>query len=72
MLLMLLMLQLLGKPGKAPTMVLVEGIKNGNPELRVQPPLVVYNDDGTYTEDILEIYGKKGRREEPSFIDAQE
>lgn len=60
------------KPGKAPTMVLVEGIKNGNPELRVQPPLVVYNEDGTYTDDILEIYGKKGRREGSSSIDTQE
>ena len=49
------------KLGKAPTMVLVEGIKNGNPELRVQPPLFVYNEDGTYTDDINEIYGKKGR-----------
>lgn len=51
------------KVGKAPTMVLVEGIKNGNPELRVQPPLFVYNEDGTYTDDINEIYGKKGRQE---------
>lgn len=51
------------KLGKAPTMVLVEGVKNGNPELRVLPPLFVYNEDGTYTEDINEIYGKKGRLE---------
>lgn len=49
------------KLGKAPTMVLVEGVKNGNPELRVLPPLFVYNEDGTYTDDINEIYGKKGR-----------
>lgn len=51
------------KEGKAPTMVLVEGVKNGNPELRVQPPLYVYNLDGTYTDEINEIYGKKGRQQ---------
>ena len=51
------------KQGKEPTMVLVEGVKNGRPELRVQAPLIVYNEDGTYTDEINEIYGKKGRQE---------
>lgn len=51
------------KLGKSPTMVLIQGVKNGNPELRVQPPLYVYNEDGTYTDEIYEIYGKKGRLE---------
>lgn len=50
------------KLGKEPTMVLVEGIKNGNPELRVCNPLYVYTEDGEYTEEINEIYGKKGRQ----------
>ncbi len=49
------------KQGKNPTMVLIEGIKNGKPELRVQPPLIVYHDDNTYTDEINEMYGKKGR-----------
>ena len=52
------------KIGKEPTMVLVEGVKNGNPELRVQTPLYVYNEDGTYTDEINQIYGKKGRQTE--------
>lgn len=52
------------KVGKEPTMVLVEGVKNGNPELRVQTPLYVYNEDGTYTDEINQIYGKKGRQAE--------
>lgn len=47
------------KVGKEPTMVLVQGIKNGKPELRVKPPLYVYNQDGTYTDEIYEIYDKK-------------
>lgn len=52
------------KQGKEPTMVLVEGVKNGKPELRVRQPLIVYKDNGEYTDEILEIYGKKGRQEE--------
>lgn len=42
---------------KEPNLVLIEGIKEGNPEIRVQPPLVVYNYDGTYKDEIMEIYG---------------
>ncbi|MGL5677253.1 MAG: tRNA1(Val) (adenine(37)-N6)-methyltransferase [Cellulosilyticaceae bacterium] len=45
-----------GKAGTAPTMVLVEGVKNGGSEMRVESPLIVYNDDNTYTKEILEIY----------------
>lgn len=45
------------KVGKAPTMVLIEGIRNANPELRVEPPLIVYNEDSTYTDEIYKIYG---------------
>ena len=40
----------------APNMVLVEMHKGGAPELRIEPPLVVYNDDNTYTDEIKEIY----------------
>ncbi len=42
---------------KEPNMVLVEGIKGGNSRILVEPPLIVYNDDGSYTQDILEWYG---------------
>lgn len=46
------------KPDKAPTMVLIEAVKNGGPELRVEAPLMVYNEKGVYTDEIYEIYGK--------------
>ena len=46
------------KPGKAPTMVLVEAVKYGGPELRIESPLMVYNEQGVYTDEIYEIYGK--------------
>lgn len=42
---------------KEPNLVLTEGIKSGNPELRIAPPLVVYESPGVYTKEIQEIYG---------------
>ena len=45
------------KKGKAPTMVLIEGIKYARPEIKVEAPLYVYNDKGQYTDEIHEIYG---------------
>lgn len=43
---------------KAPTMLLVEGLKRGNPGLKVLEPLIVYNPDRTYTEEILKLYNE--------------
>lgn len=42
---------------KEPNMVLVEGLRGGNPRMKVDPPLVVYEKDGSYTEELLGIYG---------------
>lgn len=39
-----------------PLMVLIEGVKNGGSEMRVEKPLFVYNLDGSYTEEINQIY----------------
>lgn len=44
--------------GKEMNLVLVMGIKSARPELKVLPPLYVYNDDGSYTKEIDEIYGR--------------
>lgn len=43
---------------KAPNLLLVKAVKNGKSFLRVDSPLVVYNDDNSYTDEILKIYGK--------------
>lgn len=43
---------------KAPNLVLLEGMKDGGEELKFLPPLYVYNEDGTYTEEIDIIYGR--------------
>ena len=47
------------KFNKEPNLVLIKATKCGRPFLKVEKPLVVYNDDGTYTDEILKIYSKK-------------
>lgn len=40
--------------------VLIESLKDGRPELRLEPPLIVYEPDGRYTDELLHIfYGRK-------------
>ena len=42
---------------KEPNMVLIEARKNAKRRLTIEPPLVVRNDDGEYTDEIHRIYG---------------
>lgn len=43
-----------------PNLVLIEGIRGGKPELRIQPPLIVYEQGEEYCEELYEIYyGKR-------------
>ena len=42
---------------KEPNMVLVEGMRGAKPRMQVEPPLIVYNKDGSYTEELLKMYG---------------
>ena len=46
------------REGAQANLFLLTARKNGRPELAVEPPLFVYNTDGTYTDEILRIYGK--------------
>ncbi|WP_294704843.1 tRNA1(Val) (adenine(37)-N6)-methyltransferase [uncultured Fusobacterium sp.] len=41
------------KEGK---ILLIEGVKNGNPNLRVLPPLIAHDDNGEYSKVILEMF----------------
>ncbi|PWK07944.1 tRNA1(Val) (adenine(37)-N6)-methyltransferase [Tumebacillus permanentifrigoris] len=43
-----------------PNILLIEGIKGGKPELRIDPPLLVHTDDGVYTQAIQDIYAGRG------------
>lgn len=42
---------------KKPNLVLIEGLKGGKADLKFYNPLIVYNEDGSYTQEIYEIYG---------------
>lgn len=45
---------------KEPNMVLIEGIRGAKPRMTIEPPLIVYKKDGTYTQEVLEHYGMDG------------
>jgi|GEM_PF-5723179 len=38
-------------------MVLIEGIKSGGVELKVEPPLYIYSPDGEYTGEVARMLG---------------
>ena len=42
---------------KEPNMVLIEGYRGGKSRITIEKPLIVYNENGSYTDDILAIYG---------------
>lgn len=42
---------------KEPNMVLLEGLRGGNPRITVEKPLIVYKEPGVYTDEIYDIYG---------------
>ncbi len=44
---------------KEPNMVLIDAVKGGRERVTVDSPLIVYEKDGTYTEEIYKIYGKQ-------------
>lgn len=46
--------------GKRPNLLLIEGARGGNPELRFMDPLYIHNEKGEYTEEIHRIYGRMG------------
>lgn len=53
---------------REPNMVLIEGIRGGAPELRVTPPLIIYHEDGSYTEPVRRIYeGNNGNSQSASM-----
>ncbi len=48
----------LPKKDKEPTLILIDGLFHGGSELKILPPLILYNDDGTQSDELKEIYGK--------------
>lgn len=46
------------KLGKEANTILIEGIKDGSPDLKILPPLIVYRDDDEYTDEVKQLlYG---------------
>ena len=44
---------------KEPNMVLIEAVKGGNPMIKIEPTLIVYNKDGSYTDELLKRYNMR-------------
>lgn len=42
-----------------PKLILVKATKNAKSFLNIEEPLIIYNRDGSYTNEILQIYGKE-------------
>lgn len=41
---------------KEPNMVLIEGVRGGNSQMTVDPPLVVYAGEKEYTKELKKMY----------------
>ena len=46
------------KPSKAPSMFLIEGQKGRKAGVLFEEPVIIHNEDGSYTKKIDEIYGR--------------
>ena len=44
---------------KEPSMVMIEALKGGNSGVRIEKPLIIYEKDGGYTQEVIEIYKTK-------------
>lgn len=44
---------------KEPTMVLIGGSRGGKPMMKVDPPLIIYQEKNVYTQELLEIYRER-------------
>ncbi|WP_027209460.1 tRNA1(Val) (adenine(37)-N6)-methyltransferase [Butyrivibrio hungatei] len=42
---------------KEPGMVLIEGVRGGKSRIKVESPLIIYEEQGKYTKEIFDIYG---------------
>ena len=47
------------KPGKNSDLFLIEGIKNGNSGLKMLSPIIVHNDDNSYSDDVRKLFSDR-------------
>ena len=43
-------------PRSEAKLVLIEGIKGGNPGLKIEPPLIIFNENGEYTDEVQQMF----------------
>jgi len=53
---------------KEPNLILIKGVKNAKPFLKINKPLFVYDESGNYTDEILEIYSRTKRHSRAWFV----
>ena len=44
------------KAGETARLFLMTGVKGGRPGMEVEPPLIIYKEDGTYTEEVAGMF----------------
>ena len=49
--------------GKKPNLLLISGTRDGNPELKVQEPLYIYDIEGNYSSEINKIYNRESEKD---------
>ena len=47
------------KQNSSPKLILIKCIKDGGHSLKIDKPLIIYNDNGEYTQEIYKIYNKE-------------
>ena len=47
------------KEKEKPNLILLRCVKDASEFLKIDDPLIIYKNDGSYTDEILEIYNKK-------------
>ncbi len=47
------------KKNKNSDLFLIEGIKNGSMGLKMLPPLIIHNDDGSYTKEVANLFSMR-------------
>lgn len=47
------------KLSEKPNLILIRAVKNAKEFLKIDKPLILYRDDGEYTDEILKIYSKE-------------
>jgi tRNA1Val (adenine37-N6)-methyltransferase len=43
-------------PRSEAKLILIEGIKGGNPGLKIAPPLIIYNENRDYTDEVQQMF----------------